>query len=193
MAKARTKAKATGSGKPSKQWISPRQFSIYLKVRPQSVSQAIAEGRLKKSLKRNEKDTRWLVDWKKGEVEWKKNTIKSSSAANGRKSANKQKQQKDRTATETLAKARMSKMELETLKLQLEIDERQGVLVKKDNVYQQLFAFGKHLREQMQQIPDRVIDEIMGSRSRVDGLRILTTAIDDALRELSETKKILKP
>lgn len=193
---------------PSEQFISPSAYSRHRGCSPQAVSVAIAEGRIDKSVTDSESGKRKMIDWQVADREWNENLFgKPTSVENGAKAAKKKNapakkskpkiepdvdpEEKKESNVDTLATARRSKVELETEKLQLDIDVRRGQLVEKEKVYTQLFEFGKYIREQLQQIPDRIIDEVMGAPSRPEGLKILNDAIIDALTTLSDSEKVL--
>ncbi len=68
----------------------------------------------------------------------------------------------------------------------IELKEKRGELVNKDKVYKALFSAGQEVRSTMQAIPDRVIDDVLASKSRNEAHQILFNAIADALETLSE-------
>lgn len=74
---------------------------------------------------------------------------------------------------------------ISTQLLALELQEKKGVLVKKDAVYKELFAYGQQIRTSIQSIPDRVIDNILASKSRAEAHNILTNALQETLEALT--------
>lgn len=66
------------------------------------------------------------------------------------------------------------------------LKEKKGQLVDKDKVYKALFAVGHEVRATFQAIPDRVIDDILASKTRNEAHNLLYNAIADALESLSE-------
>lgn len=96
------------------------------------------------------------------------------------------------TDLELMTKASQAKqMEsiLKTQKLQLEVDQLKGILVKKDEVYRSLYAMGVEIRSALQAVPDRTIDEILAAKSRHAAKKILDDAIEAALLGLTEMQK----
>lgn len=70
--------------------------------------------------------------------------------------------------------------------LELEYKEKLGELVNKQAVYNALFAVGQELRSALQSIPDRIIDNILASRTRNEAHLLLVNAIADALEKISD-------
>lgn len=66
----------------------------------------------------------------------------------------------------------------------------QKLYVEKQSVYNALFAFGAVVRNRLLAIPDRHVDNIMAAKNRFDAHNILTTAIYEALVELSDTESM---
>jgi len=76
---------------------------------------------------------------------------------------------------------------------QLELSELQGVLVRKDVIYKQLFEAGRIIRDEIMGVPDRVVAEIVAAGGDVTKIRhILTEALGGALEGLADlhTKKL---
>jgi hypothetical protein len=66
------------------------------------------------------------------------------------------------------------------------LKEKKGQLVDKDKVYRALFSAGQEVRTAFQAIPDRVIDDILASKTRNEAHSVLFNAIADTLDLLSE-------
>lgn len=94
----------------------------------------------------------------------------------------------------TLQAAKRAKAVYDAKLAELEYRQKSGELVKKDDVYRGLFAFGQEIRARMQAIPDRVIDDVLACENRNKAHLLLYNAISDALDELSniDNKKIVK-
>ena len=69
---------------------------------------------------------------------------------------------------------------------QLEIDEKTGDVVRKEDVFAALFTAGAEVRGRIEAIPDRIIDTVLAAANRTDALLILTREIKAALQNLSE-------
>lgn len=67
----------------------------------------------------------------------------------------------------------------------LDLKERKEELVKKDEVYKQLYTFGQQMRIALMATPDRGIDAILAAKSRSEAYNILSTAIVEALEQLT--------
>ena len=68
---------------------------------------------------------------------------------------------------------------------QMELDEKMGMLVKKDEVYSALFTAGQEIRNRFEAIPIRIIDNILVANSRHEALLILEKEINSVLVEVS--------
>lgn len=69
---------------------------------------------------------------------------------------------------------------------QLELDEKTGVLVKREDVYAALFTIGQELRNRIEAIADRVIDDIIAAPTRSEAYIILKQEINSALLQVSQ-------
>lgn len=79
------------------------------------------------------------------------------------------------------------KAQLDLLKLKKEA----GELVNRDAMYNEMFEFGKEIRTNLQSIPDRIIDQLLGmERNEAHGL--LLRSINEALEKLSEDKEVVE-
>lgn len=76
---------------------------------------------------------------------------------------------------------------------ELELKEREGELVRKDDVYKALFAFGQTIRVAILAVPDRTIDNILAARSRNEAHQLLTNALHGALEKLSNEQLDFTP
>jgi hypothetical protein len=73
---------------------------------------------------------------------------------------------------------------------ELELEEKEGSLISKTNVYNNLFEAGKQIRDALLSIPERITDDIIASvdnRTKVRNLIYDTIAAE--LERLSEIKK----
>lgn len=70
----------------------------------------------------------------------------------------------------------------------LTLAERQGTLVPKQKVYDELFELGNEIKTKMQGIPDKYLDLIMNASDRSEAHLILSGAIIEALESLSSNQ-----
>lgn len=75
----------------------------------------------------------------------------------------------------------------------LDLRERKEELVKKDEVYKQLYAFGQQMRMALMAIPDRSIDGILASKNRTEAYNILSASLLETLEQLTTTKLDFTP
>ncbi len=72
----------------------------------------------------------------------------------------------------------------------MKAEESQGMLVKKDLVFQTLFAFGTELKNALNAIPARVIDEMMTAETKVEAMNALKREITETLLKFATFDKI---
>lgn len=89
-------------------------------------------------------------------------------------------------ADTSLAAARRAAAVYKAKLLELEMKEKQGKLIDKDQVYKSLFAAGQEVRNALQAIPDRIIDNVLAATSRNEAHKIMFDALADALESLTE-------
>ena len=70
----------------------------------------------------------------------------------------------------------------------MDVQQRTGELVRKDDVRAALFAYGQGLRTNLLSIPDRVIDNVLASKSRAEAHGLMYNALIDALIDLTTNK-----
>ncbi len=73
---------------------------------------------------------------------------------------------------------------------ELELKEKEGELVQKAVIYEQLYAAGKELRDTLLSIPDRIIDQVIAaSENRAKALNTVYDAIALELEKLSDWER----
>ncbi len=99
-----------------------------------------------------------------------------------------------KTVDTSLASARRAQAVFKAKILELEMKEKQGVLVDREQVYKALFVAGQEVRSALQAVPDRMIDSILAARSRNEAHKLLADAIADALEQLAglDTRDLTK-
>ncbi len=74
--------------------------------------------------------------------------------------------------------------------MEIELAEKEGILISKEKVYKKLFEFGQTMRTKILSIPDKHIDEIFSSEERNEAHLKLYKALNDALEQLSTNPEI---
>lgn len=74
---------------------------------------------------------------------------------------------------------------------ELELEEKRGSLVKREEIDRALFAAGQEIRESFLTIPDRVIDNILACDTRAEAHAILMEAIATTLERLADPKDMV--
>jgi hypothetical protein len=93
----------------------------------------------------------------------------------------------------SLAAARLVQAQIKAKQMDVALKKEMGELVDKSKVYAALFSIGKEIRQTLQAIPDRHIDDILAAGlngSRNEAHVVLTNAIADALETLAELSKV---
>jgi hypothetical protein len=75
----------------------------------------------------------------------------------------------------------------------LDLKERKEELVRKDEVYKQLYSFGQQIRIALMATPDRGIDAILASKSRAEAYNILSNSLLEALEGLTSVEFDFSP
>jgi hypothetical protein len=75
---------------------------------------------------------------------------------------------------------------LSTAREKMELEEKQGVLVKKADVDKALFAIGDELKKKLLSIPARCIQDIRAASNEVEANNILTIEITQSLHSISQ-------
>lgn len=86
----------------------------------------------------------------------------------------------------SMAAAKRAQAILKAKILEIELKEKQGKLVDKQQVYMALYEAGKEVKASIMAVPDRAIDQIFSAKSRNEAHTILTKALIDALDVLSD-------
>ena len=87
----------------------------------------------------------------------------------------------------TFAEAQRRKEVAKALTAELELKEKEGSLISKQKIDEQLFAFGKELRDALLAVPDRITDEVIAAvENRTKVNNIIYNAIAGALEKLAD-------
>lgn len=89
----------------------------------------------------------------------------------------------------TLAAAKKAKAVYDAKLAELEYKKKAGILVEKDQVYKSLFAFGQELRNNLLNIPDRIMPDIRAAVTDSEAHSLLYEAIAKELEKLAEMAK----
>ncbi len=173
--------------KRTQERISQREYARRLGVSNEAVRKAIDSGKIVKGW--DKKEQRIIFDiankeW--GALHFKNNinAIVNDEGDGGTVGKN-----LSLNGDSSFADARRVKEIIQAQLVALDLKERKGELVKKDQVYKELYAFGQQMRTSLQAVPDRVIDNILASKSRAEAHTLLTDAIHEVLEILTAGKE----
>ena len=177
--------------------VSQREYARRLNVSNEAVSRAVGDGRIKKGW--SEKERKIIVahanaEW--GALHMQSKIEKYLPAANdgiNQPAAEGTGSTLNLHGGSSYGDAKRVGEILRTQMVALDLKERKGELVSKDEVYKQLFAYGQQLRNAFNTIADRHIDSILASKSRAEAHSILTSAIYDLLEGVTSKEFDFKP
>lgn len=173
--------------------ISIREFAKRIKVDESAVRKAIREKRMLKGYDPIKKTIDVLTAMKD---EWVKEQldIKPKAGISRAKAIAKMEEVQAGTPTEDdgeptfkynknlTAREAMRRREIVRLALeQKELEEREGILVKKDKVNNTLFRYGNELKQELFNIPKRIARDVMCAPSEVEAINIIN---DELIRVL---------
>lgn len=69
------------------------------------------------------------------------------------------------------------------------LKEKAGLLIPKDRTTRTLFAVGAELKKSLQNMPQKVVRNIQAAQTEVEGIEILTRAINEVLEEFSQLQQ----
>lgn len=180
--------------------MTQREYATYLGISNEAVSRAVKDGRIKKGW--DKKAARIIVEHankefgflhKEIEPETQEQTTKSNGQeANEESEDNVTTLGKRTTFIEARRVREVNEANIAAKKdrlAELELKQKTGELVRKEDVYKVLFAFGQQMRIALLAIPDRNIDEILAAKTRADAHNALTTAIHGVLTDLTTEKE----
>lgn len=165
--------------------ISQREYARRLGVSNEAVSKAVREGKIKTGWSAKEK--RIIVE--KADKEWgllHKNTdVSSILDPDDAPAPRPRSEAKIQLNAETpFVEARRINEIIRGQIQALELKKQQGLLVSKDEINNQLFRLGQQLKSNIMNLPDKVIDNILASKSRAEAHLLLTNELHGALESV---------
>lgn len=169
-------------------------FADQIKVSPQAVRKAIKEGRIKDGAIKGKRG--WLIEPNLAIREWKENT--NSSQQRNAPTDEKELFNKgaDLPPNISYTKARAYGEQFKAKLLELEFREKAGMLVKADDVKIQQFKTVRLLRDAIENIPIRIVNEISATAGvkdpemRHEIMLIMQREIKSALTSLADRNGI---
>lgn len=184
------------------QRMSQREYATYLGISNEAVSRAVRDGRIKKGW--DKKNERIVVEHANKEFGFlhKEIEVEQGEEVPPAKGSDQEVSSEGEDSVTKLGK-RTTFIEARRVReineaniaakkdrlAELELKQKTGELVRKEDVYKALFAFGQQMRIALLAIPDRSIDEILAAKTRADAHNVLTNAIHAALTDLTTEKE----
>lgn len=167
--------------------VSQREYARRLGLSNEAVSKAIREGKISKGWdKKREQIIVEHADVEWGALHMKTNVSKLVNSEPGHEEPD-SRGGLTLTGSSSFAEAKRVREIIGAQLSALDLKERKGELVKKDDVYKTLYKFGQEVRVSLMAIPDRSIDSIRAAKTRAEAHQILTAAIHSALDALTKT------
>jgi hypothetical protein len=182
--------------------VSQREYARRLGISNEAVSKAVREGRIKDGW--NKKEGKIIVekaDREFGLLYKKTNVTEILETEPGKQPIPQQQQSAtgsgggtlQLTGNSTYGEARRVKEVIQAQLAALDLKERKGELVSRDEVFKKLYDFGQQMRTAFVSIPERHIDAIRGADTRHAAALILTDALYEVLEKLSKQDFDFKP
>lgn len=166
--------------------VSQREYAAYLGISNEAVSRAVKDGRIKKGW--DSKAAKIIVEH--ADMEFgllhKKTTVPIEPLP-GEDPPQQTPGSLQLSGNSSFGEAKRVREIIQAQLAALDLKERKGELVSKEEVYKQLFAFGQQIRAALMAIPDRIIDNLLASKQRADAHNLLTGEIHSALENLTKT------
>lgn len=174
--------------------ISQREYARRLGISNEAVSKAIREGKIDRGW--DKVDGKIIVEY--ANIEW--GTLHMSTALPSLFSPEELETTEERpvqrlantgqkglslTNESSFAEAKRVREIIQAQLAALDLKERKEELVKKDEVYKQLYTFGQQMRLTLLATPDRGIDAILAAKNRTEAYNILSATIIEALEHLT--------
>jgi len=165
--------------------ISQRQYANYLGISNEAVSKAVKEGRIKKGWDRQAE----MIIVEHADREFgllhKKTNVAPLLNNPGEDEENAKPGTLQLSGNSSYGEAKRVKEILHAQLVALDLKERKGELVNKDEVHKQLYAFGQQLRIALLAIPDRIIDNVLASKSRAEAHGLFASALHECLESMT--------
>lgn len=181
--------------------ISQREYAKRLGISNEAVSKAIREGKIDKGWDREE--GKIIVEYANkewGALHMKTNVsrlLQQEPGEEGPSSADWASPGKKGGLTLTnessFADAKRVREIIHAQLAALDLKERKGELVKKEEVYKQLYAFGQQVRIAVMTTPDRIIDTLLAAKNRMEAYTILSACLLEALEGLTNVEFDFSP
>lgn len=190
-------------GREHLELVSQREYARRLGVSNEAVSKAIREGKIYKGWNKQEgkiiveiANREWgalhmntnvsrLLQQEPGE-EWHQSSSDATGSSGKRAGLT-------LTNESSFAEAKRVREIIYAQLAALDLKERKEELVRKDEVYKQLYAFGQQVRVALMATPDRGIDAILASKSRAEAYNTMVGFIQEALEGLTNIEFNFSP
>ena len=161
-------------------------------VHNRAIVKAIDKGQIKEGVHVNEAGHRKIIfDIAFKEWNESRDPMQDHARENGKVEKKKtEKRGGGESASSTLTDVKLEKEKIALESAQIELKKKRGELVDVQKVYKVLFEYGKGIRDELLQLPDRLIDEIRGADTRNEAHIIFTKGMEAALRGLADSDKL---
>ncbi len=155
-----------------------------------AVFRAIESGRIVKGLVIQANGRKGIIE-AVADAEWTANTNSDHHFSRYRTKGGSNATQVDTEETKaqsqsSLQAAKRAKAIFDAKLAELDYKKKSGVLVEREKVYKALYQFGQALRNELQSIPERIIDELLATDNRNEALTKLYDEIAASLDKMTK-------
>ena len=176
-----------GPGKP-KQWMIITEYAKHRGVERNAIYDSIKSGRLEGAWKKSG-NNRYLIDFKKADVLWTQNATiaQQTNVTDNRidKKFGNVEVDKNASSNAIYNKSRSVEKTFQAKLAQLEYNQKIGKLLEKDEVNKHFYKIGTDIKNNLLNIPAKVMDELAAETDPYACELILRREINEALESLS--------
>ena len=170
------------------EWLSVPEFAKQVKKTPQYINRSVRNGKISEAALKP-KGKRFLINPKRAIADMERNVSyinkKSGVEQSGKETEKKQTIKDAGLDIVPLAEAQKLQANYIAALKKIELEERQGYLLKKEDVEKDFFNVGRRVRDALLNIPDRISAELASITDTHVINDLLTVEISQALEELS--------
>ena len=170
------------------EWLSVPEFAKHVKKTPQYINRSVRNGKISETALK-QKGKRFLINPKRAIEDMERNVSyinkKSGVEQSGKETEKKKTIKNAGLDIVPLAEAQKLQANYIAALKKIELEERQGYLLKKEDVEKDFFDVGRRVRDALLNIPDRISAELASITDTHVINDLLTVEISQALEELS--------
>lgn len=100
---------------------------------------------------------------------------------------------RDEVSQMTGTEAKVAADRIKILKGEIELAQLMNDLLRRDVVYEMLYVYGQRIRQRFEEVPARIIDDVLAADGRIEGMGIIRDSLDKVLLELTDIPELKNP